>query len=544
MSEEFALTLIHRNPDVLTCIANLSNDEVFTPPDFANEMLDLLTESWSEANGGANIWADKTVKFLDPCTKSGVFLREIVLRLVEGLENEIPNLQERIDYILKNQVFGLAITELTSLLARRSVYCSKWADGPHSVAKSFDNPDGNIWFARTEHSWAGGSPVETADANGRPLTKYVGGRCKFCGATQTVLDRGESLETHAYALIHSYDVNESIADWFGEDMQFDVIIGNPPYQLADNGVGGAARPIYQQFIKQAIALEPRFLVMVVPSRWFSGGRGLDEFRKEMLGDKRLRHVVDFIVDKDAFPKVNVNGGLNYFLWDRDNQGDCTIVTVKPGGERGVPSTRPLDEFDIFIRRNEAVPILRKVRAKGESTFDKRVSSLKPFGLRTFFHGAPSMSKSKQVKLYGSGKVSWISKSDVLANVDWVDRWKVLIPRATDGNENYPLPIWDQVGPFIAGPGEACSETYLVASLVKDRKEASYLVDYMRTKFFRFMVWLRKATQDNKVDNFSFVPDLPLDRTWSDQLLYDRYGLDADEISFIESMIRDMEFSGE
>src|SRR4051812_15830128 len=153
MSEQASFALRGRNPDVLSCIANLSNDEVFTPPEFANRMLDALADAWAADNGGANIWADKTVRFLDPCTKSGVFLREIASRLTRGLADEIPKIEERVNHILTKQVFGIATTYLTSLLARRSVYCSKHAKGTHSIAKSFASDAGNIWYDRIEHSW-------------------------------------------------------------------------------------------------------------------------------------------------------------------------------------------------------------------------------------------------------------------------------------------------------------------------------------------------------------------------------------------------------
>lgn len=545
MTELAENSLRNRNPDVLTCIANLSNDEVFTPPDFANQMLDLVAQAWSDAHDGAEIWADRSVTFLDPFTKSGVFLREITRRLTDGLADEIPDLQERVDHILTNQVFGIGITRLTSLVARRSVYCSKSATSKHSIATSLNIDAGNIWFEPLEHTWVGGSEfVETADKKGKPVTKSTNGSCKYCGASQATLDRDDGYETHAYALIHTDDAKGLIEHIFGEGMQFDVIIGNPPYQLKDSGAAASARPIYQKFIQQAIALNPRYVVMVTPSRWFAGGKGLNEFRAQMLADKRLRAITDFIVDKDAFPKVNVNGGVNYFLWDRDNPGDCTITTVAPGGERGVPQTRPLDEFDIFIRRNESVPILRKVRALAEETFDKRVSSRKPFGLPTDFHGVSAPTKDKNIRLYGSGKVSWVSKSQLLTNAAWADQWKVLVAAATDGNENYPLPIWDQVGPFVAGPGEACSETYLVASLAKSELEAKRIAAYMRTRFFRFMVSLRKVAQHNKIENFSFVPDLPMDRIWTDEALFERYSLTGEEVAFIESIIREMAFTGE
>ena len=358
MSEQASFTLRRRNPDVLTCIANLSNDEVFTPPEFANRMLDTLTETWAANHQGANLWADPTVRFLDPCTKTGVFLREITHRLTEGLAKKIPDLEKRVNHILTKQVFGIGITQITSLLARRSVYCSKDASGEHSIAKSFKSETGNIWFKRIPHTWGGD-------------------RCKFCGAARSVFDRAKDLETHAYAFIHTDNIKARMAKLFGKTMQFDVIIGNPPYQLSDESDSASASPIYQKFIEQAMKLEPRFLTMVTPSRWFVGGKGLDEFRSRMLAERRLRSMVDFIVDKDAFPNININGGVNYFLWDRGYVGDCAITTVERGGIAEPPVNRPLNEFSVFIRRNQAVSILRKVMAKGEPTFDSHVSSLKP-----------------------------------------------------------------------------------------------------------------------------------------------------------------------
>ena len=513
------------NPDVLTCIANLSNDEVFTPPELANQILDTLQQSWASSNNGQNIWANKEVTFLDPCTKSGVFLREIVKRLNDGLTKKIPDLTERVNHILTKQVFGIGITQLTSLLARRSVYCSKYANGIHSVARTFTNDNGNIWFERTEHTW-------------------VNGKCKFCGANERDYSRGSALETHAYAFIHTNDLKARMCELFGENMHFDVIIGNPPYQLSDGGAGGSARPIYHEFIQQAKNLEPRYVVMVTPSRWFAGGRGLDNFRKTMLEDKRLRVIVDFVQEKDAFPNVNINGGVNYFLWDRDHEGQCEVTTFPPGGKTGVPLKRSLDEHDIFVRRNESMPILKKVQAKQEPVFESRVSSLKPFGLRTFFHGSSIKTHKSNIKLYGSGKVTWVSSDQIEANHAWVKKWKVLIPRASDGNENYPLPVWDQAGPFVSGPNEACSETYIVASLAESKSEAIYIAAYLRTKFCRFLVSVRKGTQDNKAALFAFVPEVPFDRAWTDADLYKRYSLSKVDIAFIESMIREMKFSNE
>jgi hypothetical protein len=543
MSEQIALRFSNRNPDVLTCIANLSSDEVFTPPQFAGQMLDVVEQAWATSHDDEVIWTNPNVRFLDPFTKSGVFLREITSRLVRGLEGQIPDLQERVDHVLSHQVFGIGITQLTALLARRSLYCSKYANGVHSITKSFDTTEGNVWFQRVDHTWIGATGfVETADSEGRPTQVGTNGRCKFCGANQRSLDRSDDLETHAYAFIHTDDVEKQLQEMFGDDMQFDVIIGNPPYQLSDGGHSASAVPIYQKFVEQAISLEPRLLCMVIPSRWFAGGRGLDSFRSRMLSDRRIRAITDYVVEKDAFPGVNINGGVNYFLWNRDSPGDCLVQTVAPGGAWEEPAERPLNEFDIFVRRNRAISILRKVIAFKEPTFDSNVSSLKPFGLRTHFHGAEKASKTRNIKFYGSGQVSWVSRDEIVSNADWIDSWKVLVARATDGNENYPLPIWDQAGPFVAGPGEACSETYLVAARVKSQSEAKRTVAYMDTMFFRFLVSLRKFTQDNKADVFSFVPNLPMDRIWTDEALFERYSLDSDEVEFINSMIRQVDFT--
>ena len=516
-----SFTLRGRNPDILTCIANLSNDEVFTPPDLANQILDSLADAWAASHEGANIWADKTVKFLDPFTKTGVFLREITSRLTIGLAQDFPDLDKRIDHILSKQIFGIAITELTSMLARRSLYCSKHANGKHSITKAFDSEHGNIWYKATEHHWQGE-------------------KCTNCGASRQNYARGAKLDSHAYALLHKSDVSSFLNDIFGGKMNFDVIVGNPPYQMDDGGFGSSATPIYHKFVEQAVNIEPRLLCMVIPSRWFAGGKGLDAFRNAMLSSKHLRSIVDFVVEKDAFPGINLNGGVHYFLWDRDYVGDCEVTTIEHGGRAGAPVLRALDEYDVFIRRNEALPILRKVRSKAELTFDQRVSSRKPFGMPSNYFGAREKSQAKPIKLHSTGGETWISRAEVLSKANWIDEWKVLIGKATDGNETYPLPIWDVRGPFIAGPEEVCSETYLVASVASNQIEARRIVAYMRTKFFRFLVSLRKITHNNKADVFAFVPDLPMDREWTDELLYKKYGITLEEVAFIDSMIRSMD----
>ncbi len=516
MSGQAAFALRGRNPDVLSCIANLSNDEVFTPPEFANRMLDTLAEAWAADHHGADLWAQSSVRFLDPCTKSGVFLREITRRLTEGLAGEMPDLQARVDHILTRQVFGIGITQITGLLARRSVYCSKHANGEHSIARSFGSEDGNIWFERMKHTWNNG-------------------RCTYCGASRAALDRGEGLETHAYAFIHTDDIQARVAELFGDDMQFDVIIGNPPYQLQDGGHGTSAAPIYQLFVEKAFDLDPRYAVFVTPSRWMAGGKGLDQYRERMLTDKRLRQIVDFPKLYEGFPGVKIRGGISYFLWDREHDGPCTVQTIWDGKPTGPAVARHLDAYDILVRRNEAVPILEKVQAKGEPTLDARVSSGKPFGLRTYFHGKSNPDGIKDpVKLFGSQKISWVPRATIEKNSEWIQRWKVLMTAVQGTSAAVETKFLSK--PIVAGPGTACTETYLVAGHFETEREAFNYARYLRTRFVRFLVSLRKHTQHATSGVYAFVPDLPLDQAWTDAKLYKRYGLTEDEIAFIESQV--------
>ena len=526
MSEQASFTLRRRNPDVLTCIANLSNDEVFTPPEFANRMLDTLAEAWAANHQGANLWADPTVTFLDPCTKSGVFLREITRRLTEGLALQIPDLEKRVNHILTKQVFGIGITQITSLLARRSVYCSKTATGKHSIAKAFACETGNIWFRRISHTWDGD-------------------KCQYCGATRRDYDRGKDKETHAYAFIHAKNIKTRLAEIFGENMQFDVIIGNPPYQLGQSGgdaVGGFAMPIYQQFVKAAKSLDPRFVVMVTPSRWFAGGRGLDEYRSEMLADKRIRFLVDFPDASEAFPGTQIKGGVSYFLWDAAWDDTCEVTTVHGGESTSTPMRRYLGAYDVLVRRNEAVPILEKVlKINAEDGFGNlasKVSPIQPFSIRTNFRGAETSKGIKDpVRLIGNGGESFIKRAEIPRNDAWVDEWKVLLGAAYGAGESYPHQIYNY--PIVAGPGTACSETYLVIDRFKSEVEAERFAAYLRTKLVRFLVSLRKYTQHLYNERFQFVPVLPMDRQWTDEILYKKYGITKDEVTFIDRMIRPM-----
>lgn len=495
---------INYNPDVLSCIANLSNDEVFTPPEVANKMLDMLPQE---------LFTSPDTKFLDPACKSGVFLREITKRLIDGLEDKIPDLQERINHILKNQVYGIAITELTSLLSRRSVYCSKYANSIFSIA-DFDNVQGNIRFKNTKH-------------------KFKDGKCVFCGASESEYGtkKRKGLESHAYELIHFLKPEEIFK------MKFDVIIGNPPYQMSTGGSGRQAKPIYQHFINQAKKLKPRYLTMIVPSRWFSGGFGLDKFREEMLNDKSVRKIVDYPNVNDVFTGVDIAGGVCYFLWDRDSKGSCEITNYVDGV--GYTTVRELNEFPMFIRYSQAIPIIRKVLEieKPKYTLENTVSPQRPFGLPTNYppkdNGIPCWFIQKIGKKYANVQ-------DITDKNNLLDKWKLLTPKAPiAGQTDFTKPVgfFYDGNTRIAKPGECCTESFIVAGAFDSEEEVLCFKSYLFTKTVRFLILQTVVSQDVLRNKFCFVPALDkYDIKYTDEILCNRWNITEEEWKYIDSRI--------
>ena len=500
------VTAPNYNPDVLTCLANLSNDEVFTPPAVVNQMLDLLP---------ADLWRNSSARFLDPACKTGVFLREIAKRLMAGLEDEIPDLQQRANHIFTKQLFGLAITQLTSMLSRRSVYCSKTANGQFSVCDAFTSAEGNIRFEAMQHDWKDG-------------------RCRFCGASQTVYDRGEEMEQHAYQFIHTYTPEEI----FGT-MKFDVIIGNPPYQLEDGGSGKSAKPIYHLFIEQAKKLNPQFLCMIIPSRWFSGGKGLDDFRDTMLNDRHISHLVDFENSNEVFPGVDIAGGVCYFLWNKSYRGKCQTDNVVEGNKTSMD--RYLNDYPVFIRRGQSLKILQKILSYNENSgrrLSERVSSRKPFGMPTNyppqFKGVPCYFIQRIGKQFAS-------PADVTDKFNLLDKWKLLLPKSPIAGQtdfSKPVGFYYDGNTHIARPNECCTESYIVGGAFDTENEVLSYKSYLFTKVVRFLLLQCVISQDVTKQNFMFVPDLgKYDHQFSDEELRERWNITDDEWRYIDSRIK-------
>lgn len=507
------------NPDILTCLANLSNDEVFTPPSVVNQMLDMLP---------AELFRSSTTTFLDPVSKSGVFLREIAKRLMAGLAEEIPDKQERANHIFTRQLFGLSITELTALISRRSVYCSKRADGRYSLCTDFKDNQGNIRYRSMEHT-------------------FTGGKCKYCGAAENVFGtnvRGD-LESHAYEFIHTDNPEKLFPK-----MKFDVIIGNPPYQLSTAGsVQSQATPIYNLFVEKAKKLYPRYLCMITPARWLNGGFGLDKFRGEMLKENKISVLHDFLDANECFPGIDISGGVCYFLWEKDFHGECNVYTHRNGKCSIASRSLLIEGTETFIRENDAISILKKVRTFKEKSFLTIVSPRDPFGLNYYENGKEVMFKryydkphENSIGIYYFGwlkeGIKYTDRQHITTLQTVVGKYKVMISKAYGERGAYPYFIIGK--PFIARPGTCCNMTYLVIGEFDTKEEAENVCSYIRTRFFRFLVSLMKNTQNAYKKVYSFVPLQDFSHPWTDAMLYEKYGLSEDEIAFIESMIRPME----
>ena len=502
-------------PDILDVIAALSSDAVPTPPVLARALLDLLPD---------DVWGNPEYKWLDPATKSGSILREVARRLMDGLTEWEPNPDKRAEHILRNMLYGCGVTQVHAEMTRRSVYVSRDASGPHSIV-TFDDDEGNIPFVLADHEY--------------PTKKgQQGGSCTICGAPYG-LERGPNRENYAYAFIHGAYPTEEM-----KDMQFDVIVGNPPYQLESQGFSAQASTIYHHFVSQAISLNPKYVAMITPSRWFGGGFGLDEFRSRMIADRRLRAIVDNPKVFDCFPGVEIMGGVNYFLWDRDHDGDCEFST-RVGGQIVSTMTRDIRGGDgVLIRDNRAVRIIERVRPSFESaSVEAECSPMKHFGVQmmTNYPGSVREPFPGSIPLVYNTHVGFSRTDQIQRNHQDIDRWKVLIPMAYNGGQQVTEDGLVRVAvlgePIALAPGSACTMSYLVAGMFATREETEHYAEYLATKFVRFLVLQRKNTQHVRADRFRFVPMMDMTREWTDKDLYEHFGLTDDEIEYIEATIK-------
>lgn len=494
-------------PDILDCLAQLSNDEVPTPPKLASSMLDILP---------VEVWSNPDYRWLNPFSKSGAILREIAVRLLDGLSGWEPDFVKRRDHIFKTMLFGTSITAMTGYISRRSLYYSRDASSDVSVVK-FDTEAGNVPFVPAQH-------------------KFVNKRCSICGAPDSLERDGR--ENYAYSFIHGAYPTKELTN-----MQFDVIVGNPPYQIGTDGHGATASTIYHRFVESAIGLDPHYVVMITPSRWFSGGKGLDDFRDRMISDRRLAKMVDNPKIFDCFPGVKIRGGVSYFLWDRNYSGDCEFSTRIDGKLVSV-ATRDLREGDgVIVRDNRAIGIIEKAQRGVTERVEARCTVTKPFGLtmRSNYAGSVAEPFDGAIPLIYNNFVGYSRPQQIQRNHQWIDRWKVLLPMASSGD----TPVDDQgrivdvvLGePIALAPGSACTQTYFIAGMFETREETENYAHYLATKFVRFLVLQRKTTQHVTQDRFRFVPMLDMTSRWTDADLYKHFGLTDDEIAYVEASIK-------
>lgn len=322
-----------------------------------------------------------------------------------------------------------------------------------------------------------------------------------------------------------------------KEMKFNAIVGNPPYQVMDGGIGSSAVPVYHHFVNVANRIDPQYVSLIMPAKWYSGGRGLDSFRQSMLSDRSISQLFDFIDSHDCFTKVDIAGGVCYFLRDKFYNGNCVVSTIRNGKTTVV--TRNLNELDVFVRTKEELDILDKIKSNTESFMSDVVLAQKPFGLRTY---ETPLSEGDIVLRYNKGKGLYLRKR-IETNSNLIDKWKVITSCATnehagETDKNGRKRIISTLE--VLKPGEICTETYMVISTFESEKEANSCIAYIKTNLVRFMLAMVTTTQHLSKSNFQFVPLQDFSEPWTDEKLYAKYGITPDEQAYIESLIKPME----
>ena len=328
---------------------------------------------------------------------------------------------------------------------------------------------------------------------------------------------------------------------------FDYVIGNPPYQEEDGGAKASSKPVYNLFVEEAKKLNPDGLVLIIPARWFSGGKSLDAFRDEMLHDRHIRYIVDYFDSTECFPTMDISGGVCIFSRNGKIEGDCIIESHH--GNKVSIMERPLLEpnIDIFIRFNESVSIVKKVLSKNFESFSEKISSRKPFGLATNVDISDERLNNDFIPIYAYPNNGYIKRSKITTNEDLIDKMKVCISYAYGERGNFPYQVLGK--PFICEARACCTETYLILSTCDDIVTAKNIISYVMTRFCRFLVLQKKNTQHATKNVYKFVPlqdftqNSDIDWTKSvaeiDRMLYKKYGLSEEEIEFIETHVKEM-----
>lgn len=541
------------NFDILETITNVGNDEVFTPRKTCSMILDALPDE---------VWHNPDYKWLNPATKNGIFEREIALRLDDGLKDIIPDIETRRKHILQDMIFSIGQTRFTANVARRTLYyCSQAnrkcdgikAEDGHYVngyaignGSWFSDEEGNIKTPNIGHTFVSDSGKPMPDnCKDEEKKKY---KCKYCGINgASAYNDVNQRETYAYEFIHfdGKDLLKHLQDrFFGGDrnMKFDIIIGNPPYQLSTNDKGTQATPIYQLFIQQAVNLNPKYISMITPSKWFAGGMSsLDGLRNYMMSCQNIRAITDFSNAKECFPCNSVGGGVCYFLWDRDYQGPCEFTNVINGNQN--TSTRELNEFPILVRLNSAVTILKKIKDKKEENMVEMASPLMPFGLSSDIRGDKNKSEKKSIELHASNGVTFISECDIHKGKELLDKYKVLV--GILGAEHALEP--DKDGKFriitsslkIIGPNSACTHSYFTIGNFDNAETANNLYNYLKTKFARFLILLAMTSTHLSRNVLLFLPKQDFSEEWNDSKLFKKYGLSQEEMDLITNTMKEM-----
>ncbi len=533
MNKENALDS-KRDYDILNMLNSISNFEVFTPFEITTKIVSLLPE---------DVFKHPEYKFLDPAVKSGIFLREIIYKLDNNLPKikykdkdsgktyNLANKKERIEHILRNMIYGIAISELTGYVTRRTIYGVmdanidkelEYLDSKLLRGKSdIDNSD-DLYF----NDYYNCEMFNTKDRIGYEAEGNI-----FYPNNETTM---ETEDTH-YPFIK--ETKHKFINKIKEGkMKFDVIIGNPPYQTMDGGHGASAKSLYHTFVENAKELKPKHLSMIIPARWYAGGKGLNDFRASMISDPSIETIVDYSNSMECFDNVDIKGGICYFLWTKNYNGDCLFINKSRTEENA--KQRKLDQFKPFIiRQNKSISILEKITIFNYPNLSEKISSRKPFGLPTNFKNYTN-NKIDTYSIYGNKVVSYVEKKEVVKKHESLNKWKVIIPKASDGSGEYPISVLGK--PIVIDKNSVCTETYLVAGFFETKKEAENFSLYLKQKLTRFLIGLIKNTQDMTKEKACFVPDLDMSKKWTDKELYKHFNLTSDEINYIESIIKPME----